>query len=116
MLLSVIDEAAHEQIEFAVVVVIKPDGACRPTGHGESGLGCHVRKRTVAVVAIKYGPPIRRHEEVGETIIVVIAHGYAHAEGPAGDAGLLRNVREGSVAVVLVQRISERRFRLEKVA
>ena len=112
-----LDEAAEEQIEPAVVVVVEPDRARRPAGRGDARLLGDVGERAVAVVVVQRAAAVRGDEDVGVAVVVVVGDGAAHAElRAAGDAGLVGDVGERAVAVVLVERVLERRLRLVEVA
>jgi hypothetical protein len=111
-----LDEAADEQIQPAVVVVIEPHGARRPARCGDTGLVRHVGESSVAIVLIQDAAAVRRHEQVRKTVIVVITDGNAHPERAAGDTSRIGHVRECAVAVVPVERIFQRPFRFEEIA
>ena len=51
--LAEIHEAADEEIEASIVIVIKPDGAGGPAGGRDAGFGGDVGKRAVAIVVIE---------------------------------------------------------------
>ena len=110
-------EAAQEQIELAVVVVVEPHRARRPSWRRQAGLVGDVREGAVAVVAIQRAAPVRGDENVGVAVVVVVGHRTAHAElFAAADAGRVGDVREGAIAVVAIQRVLQRRGRLVEVA
>src|SRR5207253_10469489 len=69
----VIDKAADEQIQLAVIIVIKPDGAGCKTGRLKTGLLRHIRKSAVTIVPVQHAIAVRRHEDIGPTLVVVIA-------------------------------------------
>src|SRR5580692_2068627 len=76
-----IDVVGHDEIQPAIVVVIKPCGARGPASrifHTRSH--AHVTKSTVSVVVVEDASAVTEHEQVGESIVVIIAHGDAHAE------------------------------------
>src|SRR5262245_27760023 len=108
----ILDEAAEEQIELAVVVVVEPDRTRRPARRRDSSFGRDVAERPVAVVLVESAPAVRRHEDVWISVVVVIPDRTAHSKLiAAGDAGLVGHVGERPVAIVLVQRVLERRGR-----
>ena len=111
-----IDEAADEEIEAAVVVVIEPDGAGGPAGSGNAGFFGDVGEGAVAIVAIENAAAILRDVEIGETVGVVVANGDAHAVAAAGDAGFFGDIRERAVAIVAVEGVAERSGRSPKIA
>src|SRR5262249_52753548 len=107
-LARVIDEAADEQVQATVVVVIEPHGARSPARQAQTGFRGHISECAVAVVVIKNATTVGGDEEVGVTVVVVIAHGYAHPEGgPGADAGFLGDIGERAVAIVLVERVTK---------
>src|SRR3954468_24715422 len=104
---SVIDEAAEEEIELAIVIVIEPYGAGGPTRGEEAGLAGDVGEGAVAVIAVEDAIAVGGDEDIGPTVVIVVTDGHAHPEGPAGDSGLFGDVGEGAVAIVLVERIAQ---------
>ena len=112
----VLDEAADEEIQQPIVVVIEPDGARRPPGRGHARFCGHIGERPIAVVAIEQRASIAGDEDVRPAIVVVVADRDAHAERPARHAGLVRHVGKGAIAIVPQQRVLERRGGLKKVA
>src|SRR5882672_8908295 len=111
-----LDEPANEQIEFAIVVIVKPDGTGRPTRRGKARFFSHVGERSVTVVAIENISAVLSHIKIGQTVAVVISDRDAHAVATASDARLVGNVSESSVSIVSVERISQRRTWIEEVA
>jgi hypothetical protein len=107
MLGPVIDEAAHEQIQAPVVIVVEPDRAGGPSGGRQAGLFGDVGELSVAVIVIQDRAAVRGDKQVGKTVVVIVAHGYAHAESAAGYAGFFGHIGEGSVTVVLVKRVAD---------
>jgi hypothetical protein len=111
-----LDEAADEEIEPPVVVIVEPHGARRPAGRGDSRLAGHIGECGVAVVAVEDAPAVRRDEEIREAVIVIVADRDAHPERAAADACFLGHVGERAVAVVSVQRVAQRLRRRVEVA
>src|SRR5579863_891209 len=72
-------EAAYEQIQPAVVVIVKPHGARTPTERGNGGLRRHVGKRAISIVMIENAVRILRHVQIGKAVAIVVAHGNAHS-------------------------------------
>ena len=115
---GVIDEAADKEIEFAVIVVIEPDGASGPARSGDTGFVGDVGEGGVAVVLVKDAFAVGSDEHVRPVVVVEIADGDAHAEVSAGDTGFFGDVGEGAVAIVFVKSIADGlgRWRLPKIA
>ena len=57
MRLGKFDELTNKQIQPAVVVVIEPDGAGRPSGCGHASLLRHVCESAVAIIVVKDALP-----------------------------------------------------------
>src|SRR5260221_1923366 len=110
-----VDETANEQIEFAVIVVVKPDGAGRPTRGGEAGFFGNVGESAVAIVAIENVAAILGNVEIGEAVPVVISDCNTHSVAATRYAPLLRDVAAGVVAIVFVKRVAQRRIWLVEV-
>src|ERR1700683_3553363 len=111
-----IHEAADEQIEAAVIVVIKPDGAAAPAGSGDAGFGGDVAESAVAVIAIEDAVRVLRDVEVGETVGIVIADSDAHAVGVAGDSGFFGYVGESAVAIIAIECVAQGLRRTVEIA
>ena len=97
-----IHKPADKEVEFSVVVIVKPDRTRCPALSGQAGFAGHIGERAVTVVVIENHAVVLCHEEVGQAVAVVIADRYAHAIPAAADPGLFGYVSECSVAVVPV--------------
>src|SRR5580692_8310231 len=84
--LAEIDEAANEEIETPIIVIIKPHGAGGPTGGCDTSFFRDIRECAVTVVVIKDAAAVLSDIEIGETIPVIIADGCPHAIAAAHDA------------------------------
>jgi hypothetical protein len=115
-LLAEIDEASHEKVQTAVVVVIEPNSAGPPTGGGHARFLRHVREGAVAVVVVEEAAPVLRDVQIRKTASVVIANRDALSESAGGNPGFFCNVGEGSISVVFVKRVSQRRIGREEIA
>src|ERR1700691_5528439 len=102
-----IHEAADEEIEAAVVVVIKPDGAAAPAGSGDAGFGGDIAESAVAIIVIEDAVRVLRDVEVGETVAIVIADSDAHAVGVTRDAGFFGHVGESAVAIIAIECVAQ---------
>src|SRR6202034_2223483 len=71
--------ARDQQIQVAVVVVIKKSCRTAPTTSLYAGLGRDVRKGTITIVVVQGVFSVVRDVEVGKAIIVVITDRYTHA-------------------------------------
>src|SRR5204863_1377916 len=94
-----VNEAANKEVQPAVVVMVKPNGARCPAGRRQAGLLSDICEGAVPVVVIENAAAILRHVEVGETVAIVVAHCRAHAVAAGRHAGFLGYVREGAIAV-----------------
>jgi hypothetical protein len=111
-----LDKPAHEQVQAAVIVVVKPQRAGRPSGDLHPGRAGHVSKRPVAVVAVKNGPAVGGYKQVRVAVVVVVAHRRPHAERAAGHARPRGDVGKRAVPVVPVQGVPKRLSRLVEIA
>src|SRR5215475_7668133 len=96
-------KTGNEEIELAVIVIIKPDGTGGPTRGGDTRFVGDVRECAVSVVAVQQIPSITRDVEIGPAIAVVITHRDPHAKSAAGHSGLVRYVGESAVVVVVIE-------------
>src|SRR5712672_1908335 len=108
-------KAGNEQVEFAVVVIIKPDGAGGPTRRGDSGFISHISKRAIAVIVIEDIAAITSHVKINPTVAIIVAGGDAHAERAAGHSGFVSHICEGAIVVVVVESIPERSVRRKEI-
>src|SRR5207302_6786604 len=99
-----VDEAADEQIQQAIVVVIKPNRARGPSRRRESCLRGDVSECAIAVIVIENAARILREINIGEPVAVVVAYRHAHPVGVSRNAGFLRYIGEGSITIVAVER------------
>src|SRR5258708_10465657 len=98
-----IDEAANEEVQFAVVVIVKPDRAGGPAGGSCSGLLGHIGEGAIAIVVVQDAAAVLRDVQIRKAVAIVISDGGAHAVAAASDAGLVGDVGEGSIAIVAVK-------------
>src|SRR2546425_3776872 len=108
-------ETRDKKIELAVVVVIEPDGARRPSRRCDAGFVRDVGKRAVAVIVIENVSSITGHVQINPAITIVITRRRAHAEGAARHSGFVGNVGERAVMIIVVKRIFQRRLRRKKI-
>ena len=111
-----ISEPADKQIEFAVVVVVKPNGARRPAGRGDAGFFGDVGEGAVSVVAVKNAAAILGDVQIGKTVAVVVTDSDTHTVAASGDAGFFGDVGESSIAVILIECVAQRRIGIEEIA
>src|SRR5580692_5630959 len=87
-----IDEAADEEVEAAVVVIIEPDSAAAPAGSCHAGFGGYVGEGAVAIIAIeRIAERLRRRVEIAgaavdqvdvhPAVVVVVEEAAAGADG-----------------------------------
>ena len=114
--LVVCDVVHGEKVQLAVIVVVEPDGAHKPSGEAGSGFFGHIGKGAVAIVVIKRIAAVRGDVNVGPAIAVVIADGNTHAERlGVSDPSLFGDVGESAVVVVVVERVPQRLLWREEV-
>ena len=111
-----IAEAADEEIELAIVVVVEPDGATTPAGRRHAGLVRHVGESAIAIVVIENAARVLGHVQVGQAIAVVVAHRHPHPVGAAAHTGLRGDVAEGPIPVVAIEGVAQRGRRRIEVA
>src|SRR5215469_877250 len=103
-LFAPLNVVGDQKIEFAVAVVVDPDGAggelVRPPQ--TCGFG-HIRERAVAVVMEQMALAERRNEDVVVAIIIVIPDRNSQPEHRDGQAGSSGNVGKGAVVIVVIK-------------
>src|SRR5205807_5534484 len=62
------NETRNEQIQFAIVVIVKPDSMRGPSGRRDSCFVCDIAERAIAVIVIENVAPVTRHIEIHPTI------------------------------------------------
>src|SRR5216684_2863042 len=98
------DVIAHEQIQQAVTVIIKPQrGSAEALAPEETARTRGIDESSFAGVAEKPALPHASDENVRKTIVVVIADGYTHSIHLDIEACASRRVRKGPVAVVPIE-------------
>ena len=116
----VVGVGGDEEVQVAVTVVIDEGRAGIPGGviggrfGNQSRLRRDVRKRTVAIIAVKRVLAPIGDEKVQAAIVVVIAHGNALAPTGSPQAGLIGNVGEGAIVVVAIEAVGGLRGRIFK--
>src|SRR5439155_22906478 len=104
-----VHEAAKEQVEAPIIVVVEPDGTGGPTLGGDTRFGTHVGKRAVVVVVVKSGRMvIGGYQQVGPAIIVIVANGSPHREHIGGDSRFFRDIGKRAVSIVPVKSAVQR--------
>src|SRR5689334_3689335 len=75
----VIDEIAHEQVQFAVVIVVEPEGGGGPPGTPNTGLISHVRERAISIVSVQNVPAVAGQVDIGEAVAIEVSDRHAFA-------------------------------------
>src|SRR5882762_3985834 len=101
--LNIVDD---DQIEEAILVVVKPSRAGRPSPIvGHTGLGGYVSESSIAVVVVKDGALIAGHVQTGVAVLVEVSDGDPLAiVSFATHACFVGDVGKRSIAVVVVER------------
>src|ERR1700691_6400024 len=100
--------AGHEQVQFAIVVIVKKSRRDRPAAASNASLCGDIRKGSVAVVVIKNVFRIVRDENIRIAIIVIIAPGAAHAIISVAcifQPSFLGHVGETAIAILPVESV-----------
>src|SRR6185312_9681868 len=87
----------------SVAIVISERRAGRPSAVANAGFGRHVRKCTVAVVAVEDVASEAGEVDVGPAIVVVVPDRSAHCVAGARKSGGRSDVGECTVVVVVVE-------------
>src|SRR6267143_5281134 len=103
-----IDEAADEEIEAAVIVVVEPDGAGSPSGGSDTGFCSDIGERAIAIVVIENAVAVLRDIKIRKSVAVIVTDSHAHAVRISWDASFFGDVRERTVPIVTVERITQR--------
>ena len=80
--------AADEEIQFAVAIVIQPDGGVGIDPRGQSGLLGDAGEVLAAVVVIKLRLAPLVQEQVLVAVVVVVAPDRAHGDARAGQVDI----------------------------
>jgi hypothetical protein len=99
-----VDVVGHEKIQLAVVVIVKPHGACGKSRIGHSRLGGHVGKLAIAQIAEKMVGADRSDVDIDVAVVVIVANGAAEPVHFHREAGLPRHIGKGSVSIVVIER------------
>src|SRR5438552_610655 len=111
------DVVGNQQIKKAVLVVVEPSGAGRPSAFvGYAGFGSDVGKGSVAVIVVKDGAVVSGYVEIGIAVIVEVSDGNTLAVMPrATHAVFFGDIGKGSVTVVMVEGAAQRMGRFVNV-
>src|SRR6266568_5172138 len=101
----IIDKGGDEQIQFAVIVIIKPHCAGGPAGGSDSSLISNISESSVSIIMVENIATITRDVEIYPAIAVIIRCGHSHPKGSPGDSGFAGHVCERAVVVVVVKGI-----------
>ena len=102
----VIHKTTDEQIELAVIVIVKPNGAGGKARGGQAGFSRHIGEGAVAIVLVQNAVSVGRDEDIRPAVVIVIGNRDAESECSAGDSGFFRDIGEGAIAIVLVEGVS----------
>src|ERR1700722_14666982 len=97
-----VNEAADEQVQTPIIVVIKPYRARRPPWSGHACFFRHIRESAVTVVVVKNASAVLRDVDVGKAIAIVVANSPSLAISAGGDSGFFGYIREGSIMIIPV--------------
>src|SRR5687768_371043 len=111
----IVDKAGNKQVQFAVVVVIKPDRTSGPTYHAGTRLFCDIGKGRISVVTIQNVAPVTGNVKINPPIGVIVCSRDAHPEGAAGYTCFVSDIRERAVMIVTIERVSEWRCGFEEI-
>src|SRR4051794_5044478 len=103
-----VNKTADKEIEFAVPVVVKPDGSGSPPRCSDSSFGGYIRESAVAIIVVQNAAAILRDVEVRNAIAIIVTNGHAHSVATTRDARLFSDVGESSVAIIVIQCIAQR--------
>src|SRR5262245_34422192 len=95
---------ADEEIEIAILVVIREAAARRPPARTESCARGPVAERAIVIVAVELIAAERSDVEVLPSVAVDIRRAHAHAPTGMADAGLVGNVLELQVTEIVIER------------
>ena len=104
-----------KQVEQAIIVRIKPDGAGEQARLIQARSFGHIRKGSVVVVVIENQPPIRCYQKIGPSVSVIVGGGNSDAKISSRHACLFRHIGKCAIPVVVVQSIAQRLCRLKEI-
>ena len=101
-----VDVIGHDQVEFAVAVVIHERAAGAPilTRSCDCGLFANFCEHTVVVV-VEPILPVIRDVEIFPTVIVVIAHANTLSPSRCRQAGFLSHISKCAIVVVAIETV-----------
>src|SRR5258708_28301538 len=102
--------ARNKQIEIAIVIIVAPCSAGRPSPEGYTSSFRNVGKRAVAIVMIETILAEVRYVYVRPAIVIEVSDRHAEAPSFIGHASFFCNVGECSVMVVVQQHGAWRGF------
>ncbi len=97
------DVAGNKQVEEAIVVVIAPGCARRPSAQRDSSLFSDVGESTVMIVVVEPVLAEIGNVDIGPAIVIVIADHNAKAPTLIGHSGLISHVGESAIVIVVEQ-------------
>ena len=98
------DVVRDEQVELAVVVIVKPQRAAGESRIGHAGFRGDIGKLAVAQIAEKMIRSDRGDVDVHVAIVVVVADGAALAIDFKREPGLPGDIRESPILIVVIER------------
>src|ERR1017187_988436 len=76
---GIVDEAAHKQIQAAIIVVVKPNRAGRPSGSGHASLSGYIGKSRIMVILVENAVAVCSHKDVWPAVVVVVSDCNSHS-------------------------------------
>src|ERR1700694_1985898 len=113
--LGKLNKLADEKVQFAIVVIVEPNGAGGPSGGGYTGFFSDIRECAVTIVVVENVSAILRNVDVRIPISIVVANGHTLAVSAAASSSFDGHVGKRPVAIVVVERVTQGRIGIEKI-
>src|SRR6202162_859549 len=114
--LGKLHKLADEQIQLAVIVIVKPDRAGGPSRRAHSSFFGDVSKSAVTVIVVKNVPAVLGDVNTLETVAVIVPNRHALAVSATANSCLGGHVGECPVSIIAIQSIAKRRIGIEEIA
>src|SRR5580704_10733592 len=114
--LGKLHKLADEQVQLAVIVIVKPDGAGGPSRRAHSGFFRDIGKSAVTVIVVKNVAAVLGDVDILEAVAVIVSNRHALTVSTSANSCLGSHVGKCPVSVIAIQSIAKRRIGIEEIA
>jgi hypothetical protein len=103
-----IQVTCDEQVQFAVIVIVKESRARAPSASTYSCLLCHISKGAVPVIVVEDVASKAGHINILKAVVIVVSNRNAHAIKTlwhSTKTGSLRHVSEFGISILVIQTV-----------